>query len=122
MPRWYLFVADPTDAAAALRGENCCTKKKKEEKEKEKEEEGKGHQDQDAGENTEAIQVELDESTDSIAASDIDHREYDPTEGLYVVADLLFPMPPRRKSIGATGVFAWEVPLGCCRCTTHEYH
>ena len=94
----------------------------KEEKEKEKEEEGKGHQDQDAGENTEAIQVELDESTDSIAASDIDNREYDPTEGLYVVADLLFPMPPRRKSIGATGFFAWEVPLGCCRCTTHEYH
>ena len=37
MPRWYLFVADPTAAAAALRGENCNTKKKKEEKEKEKE-------------------------------------------------------------------------------------
>ena len=54
------------------------------------------------GEKTRDIQINLDDSTGSIAESEVDPREYDPTEGVYVVAELMFDMPPNRPVWGFT--------------------
>jgi hypothetical protein len=63
--------------------------------------EGEKDTSSEAGRKAQDIEVDLDDSVDSmgsIAPSEIDPREYDPTEGLYVVAALKFQQPPSRKN------------------------